>query len=315
MEVVDTIVASPRNANDVPLQKIEMFVTYIGVNDTIPNAPTQTLPANHATGVLATTPYQWTAVPEAILYTVEFSTDSLFSSIYFSKTTALTYIQSPTFLGYTKYYWRVRSNNGGHESVNSAVNDFTTIAGAPELVFPPDSATNVVTNPVLLWNPSNGASSYTLQVATATSFSGTYLIHNLTGLTNTSQQFSLLPNTRYYWRMRSLDGTVLGPWSPKFTFVTGTTAGVGSIQATNTLAVYPNPANDVISIRLPETINGKINLRIEDLSGKLVSDENYFISSQEKHILNKDISTLTNGMYLIRMMHDGLTYQSKFQKK
>jgi len=315
MEVVDTIVASPRDANDVPLQKIEMFVTYIGVNDTIPNAPTQTLPANHATGVLATTPYQWTAVPEAILYTVEFSTDSLFSSIYFSKTTALTYIQSPTFLGYTKYYWRVRSNNGGHESVNSAVNDFTTIAGAPELVFPTDSATNVVTNPVLLWNPSNGASSYTLQVATATSFSGTYLIHNLTGLTNTSQQFSLLPNTRYYWRMRSLDGTVLGPWSPKFTFVTGTTAGIGSIQATNTLAVYPNPANDVISIRMPETINGKINLRIEDLSGKLVADENYFISSLDKRILNKDISTLTNGMYLIRVMQDGLTYQSKFQKK
>ena len=99
MEVVDTIVASPRDVNDVPLQKIEMFVTYLGVNDTIPNAPTQTLPANHTTGVLSTTPYQWTAVPEAILYTAEFSTDSLFSSIYFSKTTALTYIQSPTFLG------------------------------------------------------------------------------------------------------------------------------------------------------------------------------------------------------------------------
>jgi hypothetical protein len=115
--------------------------------------------------------------------------------------------------------------------------------------------------------------------------------------------------------MRSLDGTVLGPWSPKFTFVTGTTTGIGSIQATNTLAVYPNPANDVISIRLPETINGKINLRIEDLSGKLVADENYFISSLDKRILNKDISTLTNGMYLIHVMQDGLTYQSKFQKK
>jgi cyclophilin family peptidyl-prolyl cis-trans isomerase len=30
MNIVDTIVNSPRDANDVPLQKIEMFVTYIG---------------------------------------------------------------------------------------------------------------------------------------------------------------------------------------------------------------------------------------------------------------------------------------------
>ena len=314
MEVVDTIVASPRDVNDVPLQKIEMFVTYLGVNDTIPNAPTQTLPANHATGVLATTPYQWTAVPEAILYTVEFSTDSLFSSIYFSKTTALTYIQSPTFLGYTKYYWRVRSNNGGHESLNSTVFDFTTIAGAPELLFPADSSTNIVTNPTFLWNAANGATSYTLQVATATSFSGTYLIHNVTGLTTTSQQFSLNPNTRYYWRMRSLDGTVLGPWSAKYTFVTGTTAGIGSISEYNSLAIYPNPAQEVISIKLPDAINGNIQMRIEDVSGKLVADENYFIPSQEKRILNKDVSTLAKGLYVMSILHDGITYQSKFQK-
>ncbi len=314
MEVVDTIVASPRDANDVPLQKIEMFVTYIGVNDTIPNAPTQTLPANHATGVLATTPYQWTAVPEAILYTVEFSTDSLFSSIYYTKTTPLTYIQSPTFLGYTKYYWRVRSNNGGHESVNSPVYDFTTIAGAPELLFPPDSSTNIVTNPTFLWNAANGASSYTLQVATATSFSGTYLIHNVTALTTTSQQFNLNANTRYYWRMRSTDGTVLGPWSAKYTFVTGTTTGIGSVSEYNSLAIYPNPAQDIISIKLPDDLHGNIQMRIEDVSGKLVADENYSIPSQEKRVLNKDISTLAKGIYVISILHDGITYQTKFQK-
>ena len=132
---------------------------------------------------------------------------------------------------------------------------------------------------------------------------------------NTAQQFNLNANTRYYWRMRSLDGTVFGPWSAKYTFVTGTTAGIGTIQATNTLAVYPNPAQDIISIRLPETMNGKMNLRIEDLSGKLVADENYFLSSQDKRVLNKDISALANGMYLIRVMNDDITYQAKFQKK
>src|SRR5688572_5095367 len=50
MNIVDTIVSSPRDANDVPLQKIEMFVTYIGVNDSIPAAPTLNLPVDGATG-------------------------------------------------------------------------------------------------------------------------------------------------------------------------------------------------------------------------------------------------------------------------
>ena len=49
MEVVDTIVKSPRNVDDVPLQKIEMFITNIGVNDTVPDIPTLVSPANNAT--------------------------------------------------------------------------------------------------------------------------------------------------------------------------------------------------------------------------------------------------------------------------
>ena len=89
---------------------------------------------------------------------------------------------------------------------------------------------------------------------------------------------------------------------------------MGAFLPQNTSALTDELPNKM-KIDNKRRINGKINLRIEDLSGKLVSDENYFISSQDKRILNKDISALVNGMYLIHVMHDGLTYQSKFQKK
>jgi hypothetical protein len=55
-------------------------------------------------------------------------------------------------------------------------------------------------------------------------------------------------------------------------------------------------------------------MHIEDISGKLVADENYFIPSQEKRILNKDVSALAKGLYVMSILYDGITYQSKFQK-
>jgi peptidyl-prolyl cis-trans isomerase B (cyclophilin B) len=317
MDVVDTIVASPRDVNDVPLQKIEMFVTYIGVNDTIPNAPSTTLPANNATAILPTQSYQWSAVPEAILYTVEFSTDSLFSSIYYTKRTALTYIQSPTFAGYTKYYWRVRSNNGGHESLNSTVSNFTTIAGAPNLVFPADSSTQI-TDPVnFQWDASNGAASYQFQVATATSFSGVYLIHNLSNVTGTSQLISgLIPNTRYYWRMRSTDGTAFGPWSPKYTFVTMPLVGLQEVNANayQLESLYPNPASDIINLRFVTTSAEKIAVSIMDVTGKTVFSDILNVSAAGKQNCSIALNAIAKGNYILTLSNNGKVSSRSFKK-
>lgn len=317
MEVVDTIVASPRDVNDVPLQKIEMFVTYIGVNDTIPNAPSTTLPANNATGILPTQSYQWTSVPDAILYTVEFSTDSLFSTIYYSKRTALTYIQSPVFAGYTKYYWRVRSNNGGHESLNSTVSNFTTIASAPNLVFPADSST-LVTVPInFQWDASPGAVSYQLQVGTATTFSGIYLIHNLSNITSTSQLISALnPNTRYYWRMRSSDGTVLGPWSPKFTFITAPFVGLTELNtdAYELEALYPNPATDIINLRFITQSAEKISVTIADVAGKIVFSDMLSVSSAGKQNCAIAIQSIAKGNYILTLSNNNKVSSRSFKK-
>jgi hypothetical protein len=128
---VDTIVYEPRDANDNPLVKIEMFVTYIGSNDTVPNPPALLSPATGTTGIdtLVYTQLKWLAQPDGILYDVQYSQDSTFSATTYTGNTGNLYFYIPAGLpSNTKYFWRVRTNNGGHFSAYSPAWHFTTAA-------------------------------------------------------------------------------------------------------------------------------------------------------------------------------------------
>ncbi len=132
MNIVDTIVNSPRDANDNPLQKMEMFVTYTGSNDSIPTAATLNSPADGTTGVGTSKVLRWNAVSDAIIYHLEVSTDSLFSTIFKSVDIGATALLANItgLQGATTYYWRVKINNGGHFSAYSNKWRFTTSGSA-----------------------------------------------------------------------------------------------------------------------------------------------------------------------------------------
>jgi peptidyl-prolyl cis-trans isomerase B (cyclophilin B) len=130
MKYADTIVNAPRLTTNVhscapgvvytsmPAQKIEMFITYIGSNDTVPNTPNLLAPVNGTLGIDTTTylPLSWSKVNDAVLYQLEISTDSLFTSIITTTNVPGTTYNKTGLVGYTDYYWRVRTNNGGHLS-------------------------------------------------------------------------------------------------------------------------------------------------------------------------------------------------------
>ncbi len=129
IQYVDTIANAPRNSNDCPLQKIEMFITYIGSNDSVPNPPVLTTPANGATNLDTTfqTLLKWANVSDGIIYNVQVSTDSTFATVNVSGNTGgLLYVLQPNLMGNTKYFWRVQTNNGGHFSAWSAHRNFKT---------------------------------------------------------------------------------------------------------------------------------------------------------------------------------------------
>lgn len=154
---VDTIANAPKNANDNPLSKIEMFITYIGSNDTVPNPPTLTIPANNAINVDTTAQVQlkWLGVSDGIIYRVELSTDSTFATATTTLNTGnLLYVTPSALPRNTKYFWRVRTNNGGHFSVYSPVSRFTTTSPYAGVGIKKQTINS--TQPLIYPNPSNG---------------------------------------------------------------------------------------------------------------------------------------------------------------
>ena len=154
---VDTIVNAPRDANDNPLIKIEMFVTYIGSNDTIPNPPALMSPTNGATGIdtLVYTQIKWAAQPDGIVYQVQYSQDSTFAINTFTANTGNLFHFIPAGLpSNTKYFWHIRTNNGGHYSPYSPTWHFNTAAPISDvgLVSNIQSDAQVIIYP----NPSDG---------------------------------------------------------------------------------------------------------------------------------------------------------------
>ena len=128
MSVADTIVNSPTNSSNRPLQKIDMFITYAGSNDSVPNPPVLNFPPNgDSTLTINSSPLlKWNAVHDAIIYDIQVATDPLFTdSVTYASPSNLFYPVS--FISDTiNYYWHVRSNNGGHFSAYSPTWTFKT---------------------------------------------------------------------------------------------------------------------------------------------------------------------------------------------
>jgi cyclophilin family peptidyl-prolyl cis-trans isomerase len=147
MNIVDTIVNSPRDSNDNPLQKIEMFITRTGSNDTVPNSPLLNTPT---TGTIVTGTsrlLKWFSVSDAIYYHLDVSTDSNFTTLFKSIDIAAIANNVSGLSPNTTYYWRVRTNNGGHWSANSSAWNFNTSSGVGIEPYLEPEKINVYPNP------------------------------------------------------------------------------------------------------------------------------------------------------------------------
>jgi len=139
----------------------------------------------------------WNGSNGATSYSLEVSTDSLFSSYLYFYQSGLTntYQYVGKLRGCTKFFWHVRATGSYGTSSWSARWSFTTILQSPVLSLPTNGSKNVLTSPTIIWNPSICAIYYTLQVSTDSLFSS-YVYDQ--GLTDTSKQMDgLRYNTKY----------------------------------------------------------------------------------------------------------------------
>ncbi len=111
----------------------------------------------------------------------------------------------------------------------------------PTLSSPTNGATNQSLTPTLTWLAATAATSYNLQVSTASNFSSPLI--NATGITTTSRAISGLANsTTYYWRVSSTNTTSTSAWSAVRSF---TTAAPLAIPVAPTLSSPANLATNV----------------------------------------------------------------------
>ena len=196
-----------------------------GGGGSAPSAPVLSLPASGATGASTTPTLQWVASSGAASYAVQVSTSSSFTTIAFSQSgiTATSVAVSPALTAGTPYYWRANATNAYGTSSWASAWSFTTASvappAAPTLLSPSSGATGVSSSPMLQWNSSTGATSYTVQVSTSSAFSTT--VFSLTGSATAATVTPALSNSiPYYWRANATGAGGTSSWSSTWSFTT-----------------------------------------------------------------------------------------------
>jgi uncharacterized membrane protein len=108
-------------------------------------------------------------------------------------------------------------------STHSATVQFNLFDSAPgqaDLLLPENNAANQPVRPTFSWTEAVQGATYTLEVATNSSFSN--IVYTAAGIAGTEYTLSanLLTGTRYYWRVRPANSCAEGSNSAVFSFVT-----------------------------------------------------------------------------------------------
>jgi len=118
------------------------------------------------------------------------------------------------------------------------------------------------------------------------------------------------------------DGDVdltLGQYSGIFNYFENqnpTTGIEGKNNSMNSwMSVYPNPANNIISLEFPHELNRNVEIRILDLSGRLMMQPIHLYKIGRQMKMDLDISKIPTGVYFIQLNGQQFSTTRKFVKR
>ena len=187
---------------------------------TTPATPVLAYPTNDAFGQPTTLTLNWGSIAGAGSYSLDISTDITFS-------TGVTNVAGITassasvsgLANSTAYYWQVNTIVPGGISAWSGVWSFWTIFAPPVPALPLNGAIAQPVSSALSWGAVTGATSYSLQLSTASNFATTAF--SQAGLTSTSvTPGNLAWYTTYYWKVNAANAGGVSLWSGVWSFTT-----------------------------------------------------------------------------------------------
>ncbi len=174
------------------------------------STPVLSSPANHAFGQSITPTLSWTLSGNSsnVQYTINYTTDSTFTTFTTLGPQAATSVVLPTLLYNELYYWRVNASvtSGSNTSTQSTTWHFITLLGIPTLTTPANNAIDQALITTFTWaQPSD------------TNFTKYYVDYDTTGTFASpttlgpvyAPAFSITTTLpfyyqKYYWRVRSV---------------------------------------------------------------------------------------------------------------
>ncbi len=173
--------------------------------------------------------FSWLPSAGATGYSIQISKNASFTSLLVNaKTTGPGYsLGWITLAAGAQYWWRALATSSAGSSDWSGVYTFVTPGPppAPTLESPTNGTKLPGTAATLVWNPSNGATSYQLMVSTSSSFWSKVVDTVVSGDTTFSAS-GLAANATYYWRVAAINSSGTGPWSATRSFMTGSSSDV-----------------------------------------------------------------------------------------
>ena len=193
---------------------------------------------------------------------------------------------------------------------------------SPELSLPKDSTIVGFAKVSFFWKKSSTTiKKFLFELATNSIFSDCYKDSTLSSA-GTSVS-NLIPETKYWWRVKALDETGWGDYSLPFTFTTksGNLVDEASSKSNNELITFPNPASESITVSINYIGNNNENGTLSPYDCLLEiynSHSNCIIRrkvSDSEFTSNKIVVNLVNlssGEYYALLINDYSIIMKKF---
>lgn len=208
------------------MKNYEYTFTLGGTDSEAPQAPTLSYPDSKAEDLPNTFTMDWDDVSNAEVYSLHVSDNMNFNNLIVEENTLENseYEISDLNSGIT-YYWRVSATNLAGNSGWSEVRSFSTEIATPNppgLLLPINEEEVEVFEPQFSWQYDDDFSSFTLIIATNSSFTrnGTVLEQDVEGTEYTIDNSLLNPNETYYWKVKTNNGNKESQWTANRVFTT-----------------------------------------------------------------------------------------------